>query len=75
MSQVLFCTKEDIIRRSPILNGDIDADKIIPALHISQTQYLREIIGTDLYNYYDAAIRALLARQFLQITKTYLTIL
>jgi len=59
MSQVLFCTKEDIIRRSPILNGDIDADKIIPALHISQTQYLREIIGTDLYNYYDAAIRAL----------------
>jgi hypothetical protein len=59
MSQVLFCTKEDIVRRSPILNGDIDSDKIIPALHISQTQYLREIIGTDLYNYYDTAIRAL----------------
>ena len=50
MAEVLFVSKEDIVRRSPIMDGNIDADKIIPALHLSQTQYLREIIGTDLYN-------------------------
>ena len=60
MAEVLFISKEDIIRRSPIMDGNIDSDKIIPALHLSQTQYLREIIGTDLYNYYVAAITALI---------------
>ena len=72
MSQVLFCTKEDIIRRSPILNGDIDSDRLIPALHLSQTQYLREIIGTELYNYYDTAIRALPGTQIPTNHKTLL---
>jgi hypothetical protein len=59
MAQVLFATKEDIVRRSPILDGNLDADRIIPALHLSQTQYLREIIGTDLYNKYVTDITAL----------------
>tara|TARA_R110002012_G_scaffold157781_1_gene319025 strand:+ start:375 stop:896 length:522 start_codon:yes stop_codon:yes gene_type:complete len=59
MAEVLFCTKEDIVRRSPILDGNIDADKIIPALHLSQTQYLREIIGTELYDKYVTDITAL----------------
>tara|TARA_R100000951_G_scaffold24250_1_gene20450 strand:- start:487 stop:1008 length:522 start_codon:yes stop_codon:yes gene_type:complete len=60
MAEVLFVSKEDIVRRSPIMDGNIDADKIVPALHLSQTQYLREIIGTDLYNYYVNAITALI---------------
>lgn len=60
MANVLFCSKEDIVRRSPIISGDLDGDKLIPALHISQTQYLKEIIGTDLYNYYVNAITALI---------------
>ena len=59
MAEVLFVSKEDIVRRSPIMDGNIDSSKIIPALHLSQTQYLREIIGTDLYNYYVTAITAL----------------
>ena len=59
MAEVLFVSKEDIVRRSPIMDGNIDADKIIPALHLAQTQYLRETIGTDLYNYYVTAITAL----------------
>lgn len=59
MAEVLFVSKEDIVRRSPIMDGNIDADKIIPALHLAQTQYLREIIGTDLYEYYVTAIQAL----------------
>ena len=42
MAEVLFVSKEDIVRRSPIMDGNIDADKIIPALHLSQTQYLRD---------------------------------
>jgi hypothetical protein len=60
MAEILFCTKQDIVRRSPIVDGNIDADKLTPALHLSQTQYLREIIGTDLYNYYVTAITALI---------------
>ena len=50
MATVLFCSKNDIVRKSPILDSSIDSDKLVPALHLAQTQYLREIIGTDLYN-------------------------
>ena len=60
MAEVLFCSFEDIVRRSPIIDGNLDADKLTPALHLAQTQYLREIIGTDLYNYYVNAITALI---------------
>ena len=52
MAEVLFCSKEDIVRRSPIIDGNIDADRLTPALHLSQTQNLRQTIGTDLYDYY-----------------------
>ena len=61
MADILFCSKDDIIRRSPILDGNLDGDKIIPALHLSQVQYLKEIIGSDLYQYYVDAIAALVA--------------
>ena len=50
MADVLFVSKEDIIRKSPYVDGNLDADKIIPALHLAQVQYLKEITGTDLYN-------------------------
>jgi hypothetical protein len=62
MAEVLFCTKQDIVRRSPIIDGNLDSDRLTPALHLSQTQYLREIIGTDLYNYYVNAITALIGQ-------------
>tara|TARA_B110000259_G_scaffold185182_1_gene233690 strand:- start:670 stop:1191 length:522 start_codon:yes stop_codon:yes gene_type:complete len=60
MAEVLFCSKEDIVRRSPIIDGNIDADRLTPALHLSQTQNLRQTIGTDLYDYYVNAITALI---------------
>jgi len=60
MAEVLFCSFDDIVRRSPIIDGNLDPDKLTPALHLAQTQYLREIIGTDLYNYYVTAITALI---------------
>tara|TARA_R100000329_G_scaffold114636_1_gene94152 strand:+ start:27665 stop:28186 length:522 start_codon:yes stop_codon:yes gene_type:complete len=60
MADVLFCSKDDIVRKSTMLDGNIDSDKIIPALHLAQTQYLREIIGTDLYNKFSSDITALI---------------
>lgn len=58
MATVLFCSKNDIVRKSPILDSTIDSDKLVPALHLAQTQYLREIIGTDLYNKFASDIAA-----------------
>jgi len=58
MATVLFCSKNDIVRKSPILDSSIDSDKLVPALHLAQTQYLREIIGTDLYNKFATDIAA-----------------
>ncbi len=60
MADVLFCSKEDVVRKSTMLSGSIDADSLIPAMHLAQTQYLREIIGTDLYNKFSADITALI---------------
>ena len=60
MADVLFCSKDDVVRKSTILSGSIDSDKIIPAMHLAQTQYLREIIGTDLYNKFSSDITALI---------------
>ena len=60
MADVLFCSKDDVVRKSTILSGSIDSDKIIPAMHLAQTQYLREIIGTDLYNKFSTDITALI---------------
>jgi len=60
MADVLFCSKEDVVRKSTMLSGSIDADSLIPAMHLAQTQYLREILGTDLYNKFSADITALI---------------
>ena len=60
MADVLFCSKEDVVRKSTMLSGSIDADSLIPAMHLAQTQYLREIIGTDLYNKFATDITALI---------------
>jgi len=73
MATVLFCSKNDIIKKSPILDGSIDGNKLIPALHLAQTQYLREIIGTDLYNKISAEITGgSLADPYLNLLKTYI---
>jgi len=60
MADVLFCSKEDVVRKSTMLSGSIDSDSLVPAMHLAQTQYLREIIGTDLYNKFSADITALI---------------
>lgn len=72
MATVLFCSKNDIIRKSPILDSSIDSDKLVPALHLAQTQYLREVIGTDLYNKFAADIAAdSLSNPYLDLLNNY----
>jgi hypothetical protein len=61
------------VRKSPNLDANIDADYLIPALHISQTQNLREIIGTDLYNKLSADITASsLSNPYLDLLKNFI---
>ena len=70
MAVVLFCSKNDIVRHSPIIDSNIDSDRLIPALHLAQTQYLREIIGTDLYNKLATDIESdVLANPYLDLLK------
>ena len=73
MADVLFCTKNDIVRKSQNLDGNIDADLIIPSLHITQTQNLRGVIGTDLYNKLTSEITAgTLANPYLSLLNNYI---
>ena len=45
---------------------------MVPALHLAQTQYLREIIGTDLYNKFATDIAASsLSNPYLDLLKNY----
>ena len=73
MAVVLFCSKNDIVRHSPIIDSNIDSDRLIPALHLAQTQYLREIIGTDLYNKLATDIESdVLANPYLDLLKNHI---
>ena len=72
MATVLFCTKDDVVRQSSILDGNIDADKLIPSLFHAQTHYLKPILGTDLYDKFSSEITAgTLADPYLALLKTY----
>jgi len=72
MATVLFCSKNDIVRNSPIIDTNIDSDRLVPALHLAQTQYLREIIGTDLYNKFATDIAGgSLSNPYLDLLKNY----
>lgn len=73
MPTVLFCSKNDIVRNSPIIDTNIDSDRLVPALHLAQTQYLREIIGTDLYNKLAADIESnTLVNPYLDLLKNHI---
>jgi len=73
MAEVLFCTKNDIVRKSPNLDGNIDADKLIPSLHLAQTHHLRGVIGTDLYEKLTSDISgSSLSNPYLSLLNTYI---
>tara|TARA_R100001443_G_scaffold16126_3_gene25969 strand:+ start:13861 stop:14364 length:504 start_codon:yes stop_codon:yes gene_type:complete len=73
MATVLFCTKNDIVRQAPYLDGNIDSDKIVPSLHLAQVHSLKQIIGTDLYNKLSSDISASsLTGNYLTLLKNYI---
>lgn len=57
MSIALFINRNDIIKNSP-LQGAIDADALLPFLATAQVKYIKNLLGTVLYEYLQAQILA-----------------
>ena len=57
MAYALFINRNDIIKNSP-LQGAIDADALLPFVKTAQTKYLKNLLGTILYDYLQAQIVA-----------------
>ena len=57
MPIALFITRNDIIKNSP-LQGAIDADALLPFMSTAQVKYIKNLIGTVLYDYLQAQIIA-----------------
>jgi len=53
----LFITRNDIIKNSP-LQGAIDADALLPFVRTAQDKYLKNLLGTILFDYLQAQIIA-----------------
>lgn len=50
MSYALFINRNDIIKNTP-LQGAIDADALLPFVRVSQDKYIKNLIGTVLFDY------------------------
>ena len=57
MSYALFINRNDIIKNSP-LQGAIDADALLPFCRTAQDKYLKNLLGTVLFEYLQAQIVA-----------------
>lgn len=57
MSYALFISRNDIIKNSP-LQGAIDADALLPFVRTAQDKYLKNLLGTVLFDYLQAQIIA-----------------
>jgi hypothetical protein len=57
MSYALFINRNDIIKNSP-LQGAIDADALLPFVRTAQDKYLKNLLGTVLFDYLQAQIIA-----------------
>jgi hypothetical protein len=53
----LFISRNDIIKNSP-LQGAIDADALLPFVYTAQVKYIKDLLGTVLYDYIGAQILA-----------------
>lgn len=53
----LFITRNDIIKNSP-LQGAIDADALLPFMRTAQDKYMKNLLGTVLFDYLQAEIIA-----------------
>jgi len=50
MAYALFITRNDIIKNSP-LQGALDADALLPFMRTSQDKYIKNLLGTVLFDY------------------------
>jgi hypothetical protein len=57
MAYALFITRNDIIKNSP-LQGAIDADALLPFVRTAQDKYLKNLLGTVLFEFLQARIEA-----------------
>lgn len=57
MSYALFITRNDIIKNSP-MQGAIDADALLPFVRTAQDKYLKNLLGTVLFQYLQDQITA-----------------
>ena len=57
MAYALFINRNDIIKNSP-LQGAIDADALLPFVRTAQDKYLKNLLGTVLFDYLQAQIVA-----------------
>ena len=55
MAYALFITRNDIIKNSP-LQGAIDADALLPFCRTAQDKYLKNLLGTVLFEYLQSKI-------------------
>ena len=57
MAYALFITRNDIIKNSP-LQGAIDADALLPFMRTAQDKYLKNLLGTVLFDFLQDRITA-----------------
>jgi hypothetical protein len=57
MSYALFINRNDIIKNTP-LQGAIDADALLPFVRTAQDKYLKNLLGTVLFDFLQAEITA-----------------
>jgi hypothetical protein len=57
MAYALFINRNDIIKNSP-LQGAIDADALLPFVRTAQDKFLKNLLGTVLFDYLQAQIVA-----------------
>jgi hypothetical protein len=57
MAYALFITRNDIIKNTP-LQGAIDADALLPFVRTAQDKYLKNLLGTVMFDFLQAEIEA-----------------
>lgn len=57
MATALFINRNDIIKNTP-LQGAIDADALLPFIVTAQIKYIKNLVGTVLYDFISAEIIA-----------------
>ena len=72
MSYALFISLEDL-KKNTNLNGNIEADKLLPSLKTAQQLELEPVLGTDLYNKIsDDIIAGTLTGNYLALKQNYI---